>query len=191
MPPSLATLPAFERDSHDVTAIVETPRGHRSKLKYDPERRLFTLHRLLPEGMVFPYDFGFIPSTHAEDGDPLDVLILVDEAQFPGCVVPARLVGVIEAEQTEPEGEVVRNDRLIAVATSSIRYRDVHELSDLPAEMMEQIETFFGMSAEASGKHFFPRGRKGARRAQTLLDDARRHAKRARRRSGAGRSKAG
>src|SRR3979411_392170 len=97
--------------------ILETPKGSRNKFNYDPDSCLFMLGGVLPEGMVFPYDFGFIPSTLGDDGDPLDILILMDEPVIPGCIVRARLVGAIEAQQKEKDEGWTRNDRLIAVAT--------------------------------------------------------------------------
>jgi len=86
------------------------------KLAYDPDRDAFVLRKILPEGMSFPFDFVFIPSTAGDDGDPLDVLVLIDAPVAPGTIVPSRLIGVIEATQTEKDGESVENDRLIAIA---------------------------------------------------------------------------
>jgi hypothetical protein len=106
-----------------VVAVVETPRASRNKFNYDPEIGAFRLKRVLPLGSTFPYDFGFIPSTRAEDGDPLDVLLLVDEPAPVGCVVHVRLLGVIEAEQRELDGRRVRNDRLIAAGATPISTR--------------------------------------------------------------------
>ncbi len=105
-----ARLAAFVESSHDLNVIIETPKGSRNKFKYDEEFGLFRLSGLLPVGAVFPFDFGFVPSTAGEDGDPLDVLLLMDEPAFAGCLVTSRLIGVIEAEQTE-EGKAERNDR--------------------------------------------------------------------------------
>src|SRR6202012_5696238 len=106
-------------DKHDLTVvIIEKPKGSRNKYAYDPEERIFELTRVLPAGMEFPYDFGFVPSTIGGDGDPIDVLVLMDEPAFPGCVLLVRLLGVMKAEQTE-HGKTNRNDRLIAVAETS------------------------------------------------------------------------
>src|SRR5919202_2577365 len=115
---ALAHLEPFDAASGEVNVIIETPKGSRNKFKYDEQRGLFKLSGVLPAGAVFPFDFGFVPSTRGEDGDPLDVLVLMDEPAFAGCLVPSRLIGVIEAEQTE-EGTTERNDRLIAVAANS------------------------------------------------------------------------
>ena len=124
---------AIDGDGKFVNVIVETPRGCRNKFKYEPDLGRFTLHTVLPAGAAFPYDFGFIPGTKADDGDPIDVLVLMDEPAFAGCVVPARLIGVIEAEQTE-KGKTVRNDRLVAVAKNAHDYRDLRTLTDLECE---------------------------------------------------------
>jgi inorganic pyrophosphatase len=92
--------------------------------------------------MMFPYDFGFIPDTKADDGDPLDVLILSDEPMFPGCEVECRIVGVLRANQRE-NGKQNRNDRFIAVAEGSVLYAKVNQLSDFEASVLQQIEQFF------------------------------------------------
>jgi inorganic pyrophosphatase len=124
-----------------VATIVESARGSRIKYKYDEGTRRFTLSKILPEGMVFPYDFGFFPDTKSPDGDPLDVLILNDEPTFPGCEIDCRIIGVIQAMQTE-RGERKRNDRLIA-ANASIQFAELKEISDLPSALLKQLLEFF------------------------------------------------
>ncbi len=99
-PGRLTHLDARDFESGDLNVIIETPKGSRNKFKFDEKLGIFTLKHVLPLGAVFPFDFGFIPSTRGEDSDPLDVLVLMDEPAFAGCLVPARLLGVIEAEQT-------------------------------------------------------------------------------------------
>jgi inorganic pyrophosphatase len=125
-----------------VEIVIETPKGSRNKYAYDPAKRAFKLSKVLAEGMMFPYDFGFVPGTKSADGDPLDVLVLMDEPTFPGCRLDCRLIGVLEAEQEE-EGKMVRNDRLIAVATQTIRYVEVEHIRDLNETILRQIEAFF------------------------------------------------
>jgi inorganic pyrophosphatase len=110
----LTQLPAWNPDSGLLNVVVDTPKGHRNKYKYDETQGLWRLSKVLPLGASFPFDFGFVPSTRGEDGDPVDVLVLLDEPSFPGCIVPARLIGILEAEQTQ-EGKTIRNDRLVAV----------------------------------------------------------------------------
>ena len=96
-----STVRKAPQNSSTLDVIIETPKGSRNKLKYEPENRKFKLSKIMPEGMMFPYDFGFVPGTKAEDGDPLDVLVLTDDALFPGCLVDCLLIGLIEAEQEE------------------------------------------------------------------------------------------
>jgi inorganic pyrophosphatase len=138
-PSKLAALNSKQKDI--VQVVIETPRGSRNKYAFDPKQRVFTLKKVLPEGMVFPHDFGFIPSTQADDGDPLDVLLLMDQPAFPGCVVEARLIGVIEGEQVQ-DGNGERNDRLLAVAESSHTHSGVRSIKDLNPSLLEEIEKF-------------------------------------------------
>jgi inorganic pyrophosphatase len=122
----------------------------------------------MPLGSSFPYDFGFRPSTAGDDGDPLDVLLLMEEPAFPGCVVHARLLGVIEADQTQ-DGKKLRNDRIIAVATECNTYGKIESLNNLGASMLGQIEHFLVSYNEMRGKRFHPLGRFGTRRAERLI----------------------
>jgi inorganic pyrophosphatase len=166
----LSRLPSFD-DEGNVQAIVEATRGSRNKFKYDPDARIFRLDSVLPAGAVFPFDFGFVPSTKGEDGDPIDVLILMEEPAFVGAVVPARLVGAIQAEQTE-EGETFRNDRLISIATTSHMFRGIDAIDALPPNLVDEIEHFWISYNEIKGKTFKPIGRVGARGAKHLVNEA-------------------
>jgi inorganic pyrophosphatase len=171
-------LQTYSDDSKKtVYTVVETVRGSRNKYKWDAELEAFTLSGVLYAGASFPYDFGFVPSTLAEDGDPVDVLLLMDEAAFVGAVVAARVVGVIEAEQTE-ERETTRNDRLIAVAEKSQLYRDVQTLDDLSEAVLDGIVHFFVSYNAFRGKTFTPLGRYGPKRAAVLIDEGVRRARR-------------
>jgi inorganic pyrophosphatase len=123
----------------------------------------------LPLGASFPYDFGFVPSTLGGDGDPLDVLLLMEEPAFVGCLVPTRLIGVIEAEQRERDGRAERNDRLIGVARKSRLYEDVESLKELSETIVDEIEHFFVSYNDARGKVFTPQDRSGPKRARALL----------------------
>ena len=129
--------------STSVQVVVETPRGSRNKYKFDERTERMKLSKVMPEGMVFPYDFGFFPETRGEDGDPLDVLILCDEPTFPGCQIDSRLVGAILANQRSAGQKEMRNDRIIAVAEASVLYASVQDLSDLEPMVLKQIEEFF------------------------------------------------
>jgi len=167
--PNLQGMGPFDDEGH-LNVIVETPKGSRNKLSYDPERDLFKLKKVLPTGASFPFDFGFLPGTKGEDGDPLDVLLLLDEATPTGCLVLARLIGVIEAEQTEKGGKVERNDRLIAVAEVSKTHGPVKELSDLPKQLLDEIQHFFISYNAEAGKEFKPHKRSGPERARKLVE---------------------
>jgi inorganic pyrophosphatase len=162
-------LNTFDADDADIiNAVIETPMESRNKFKYDEELGFFALSGVLPQGMMFPHAFGFVPRTRASDGDPEDVLVVMDEPTFTGCVVPSRLLGVIEAEQTE-DGKTVRNDRLIAVAARSRDYSDVQTLDDLNNNMLKEIEQFFVNYNREKGKKFKVLARKGPQQAFKLL----------------------
>jgi inorganic pyrophosphatase len=155
-----------------LNVIVETPRGSRNKFSYEPELGLFRLGKQLPAGAVFPFDFGFVPSTRSGDGDPLDALVLIDTATFPGCLVRARLLGVMLGRQTGRSGRTVDNPRLIAVGTKSNEYDGVRTLRDLPDALVDEIEYFFVSYNAASGKVFKPMGRYGRKGARSVLSAA-------------------
>src|ERR1051325_9742394 len=155
----------------EVNVIIETPKGHRNKYNYDEETGLFKLGGVLPSGAFFPFDFGFVPSTVGGDGDPLDVLVLMDEPAFAGCLVSVRLVGVIEAEQTERDGETTRNDRLIGVAAESRLHKGVRTVKGLGPALLDEIEHFFVSYNEFKGKRFEPLARSGPKRATELVEE--------------------
>ncbi|HEY0369939.1 MAG TPA: inorganic diphosphatase [Chthoniobacterales bacterium] len=166
-------LPLFDDETRNLLVIVDTPKGSRNKFAWNEDRELFELSGVLPAGAVFPYDFGFIPQTRGGDGDPVDVLVLMDEPAFSGCLVEARLLGVIEAEQTE-EGETTRNDRLIAVSAKSRIHADLKSLDDLNEKLVDEIEHFFVSYNAAKGKQFKPLGRYGPDRARELVEKSKR-----------------
>ncbi len=167
---NLVQLDTWDADSGAANVVIETIQGSRNKFKYEPERESFTISKILPAGAVFPFDFGFIPSTLGDDGDPLDVLVLIDVPAFPGCRIPCRLVGVLEARQTE-EGKTKRNDRLIAVALASHDHRDVHSIKDVNQHLLKEIEHFFISYNEMEGKQFKPLGWHGPKRAKRLAEE--------------------
>jgi inorganic pyrophosphatase len=163
-------------DTATIDVVVETPAGSHNKLKFDPDVGAFRLSRVLPAGMAFPYDFGYVPETSADDGDPLDVLLLLDAPVPTGCHVEARLIGVLEAEQREKDGKVVRNDRLIGVAVESTTREGLRELDDVDPALLHQIEAFFGQYNRLEGKEFRVRHRRGPRAARDVVRRARRPA---------------
>src|SRR5258708_32068542 len=143
-----------------LQVIVETPKGSRNKFSFDPEQEIFCLKKVLPAGMSFPYDFGFLPKTVADDGDPIDVLLLMDEPASPGVLVPSRLIGVIEGEQVEGKKKT-RNDRLVAIADANHMYANIRKLSDLPKQFLRELEDFFVNYHPLQGKEYKLLGSKG------------------------------
>src|SRR6186997_2418345 len=137
----IISLGAFDENG-ELNVVIETPKGSRNKYTFDEKLNLFKLGGILTLGASFPFDFGFIPNTLGGDGDPLDLLILMDAPTFVGCLVRARLIGVITAEQTE-RGKTERNDRLVAVAIKSRRHKQVREIRELSRALLAEIEHFF------------------------------------------------
>jgi inorganic pyrophosphatase len=139
-----------------LNVVVETPKGCHYKYHYNAESQTFEVKKSLPLGMAFPFDFGFLPNTKAGDGDPTDVLILSDEPSFPGCVVPCRAIGILNATQKEKSGRTVRNDRVIAVADASIMFESINKITQLNDIVRGQLETFFIYYNQLEGKEFKP-----------------------------------
>lgn len=152
--------PPFIENSTNINAVIETPKGSRNKYVYDESSDTFKLKKALPAGMVFPFDFGFIPSTIAEDGDPMDILVLTDAPTFPGCLVEAIVLGIIKVEQMKG-GEKVRNDRVVAVQVDSRLYSSAQNIDDLPEGLIKEIVNFFASYNQVSEDAFTPLGNEG------------------------------
>ena len=148
----IEVLPAFNENNGSVNTIIETPKGSAIKYSYSHQSGLFRAKRILPHGMVFPFNFGFVPSTLAEDGDPLDMLIVNEEPFICGCLVKTRLLAVIEAEQTEG-GKMVRNDRIVATAIDEETPPEFVSLL-LDDARIRQIVFFFASYNRINGKDF-------------------------------------
>ena len=168
------------RDPDDpdvVQVIIETPKGSRNKYAFDPEQRIFELKKVLPAGMVFPYDFGFVPSTVAEDGDPTDVLVLMDEPAFPGCLLRCRLIGIIEGREGKKK-KWERNDRVVAIEIQNYSYSHVKHIKDLGKEFIAELEDFFVNYHQLSGKAYRILDVRGPSEARKRIKDGMRRAKR-------------
>ena len=127
-----------------MNAVVETPGGSAQKFTYDPESRFFKLKKWLPAGMYFPYDFGFIPGTKGEDGDPLDIVIIAEFSSFPGCMIECKLIGGIKGNQSDGKSKkMIRNDRFFAVPLASVVFEKVRSMKDLNPELVNQLGEFF------------------------------------------------
>jgi inorganic pyrophosphatase len=178
-PSRLQSLDPKDKDKNDnalIQVVIETPKGSRNKYDFDSEEKVFRLKKVLPAGMTFPYDFGFIPRTLAEDGDPVDVLVLMDEPAFPGCVLKCRLIGVIEGEQGDGKDKE-RNDRVVAVEKDNHSFADINHLDDLGKEFLRELEQFFVNYHSLSDEEFRVLGAKGPKQAMKRIEEGMRAAK--------------
>ncbi len=138
----LARLPARDPQGA-VRVVVESPRGALVKLKYDVALGAMSVSRPLPLGLAYPYDWGFVPGTRAQDGDPLDALVYWDVASYPGIVIPCRAVAVVRLEQDSKTNGRVRNDRVLAVPVKHSRGDGITSPDDLPSRVKDEIAQFF------------------------------------------------
>src|SRR5436853_2083715 len=164
---NLLKLPAIDKDGN-VHVVVETPRGARAKLTYDPELRVFTLSKSLMTGLTYPHDWGFIPSTTAEDGDPVDALVIHDAATFPGLVMKCKVIGVLEVLESKKSGKQ-RNDRIMAVPVNSHSEQGLRDVRQLSKQVRQQLEKFFVGTAELQSKTLKCLGWRGPKRALRLV----------------------
>ncbi len=141
-----------------VKVIVETPKGSTEKYDYDPESGFFKMNKVLPAGMAFPYDFGFITHTKGEDGDPLDIVIISEFKTFPGCLMECKVIGAIKATQTERNRIKVRNDRFIGIPEKSQVFASVNSWQDIERRVILDIQDFFVHYNALAGKIFKPLG---------------------------------
>ena len=160
--------PFAASDQELLRVVIETPKGSRNKFAFNADDRVFELKKVLPAGMAFPCDFGFVPSTEADDGDPVDVLVLMDEAAFPGCVLKCRPIGVIQGEQGDKRKKI-RNDRIIAVEKDAHSWADVKTVRDLGKQFIQELEQFFVNYHRLSGEQYRVLGLKGRQQARKLV----------------------
>ena len=164
-------IPPREAGSGRVHVVIDTPAGSRNKYKYDEDLDVFRISRVLPRGAAFPYDFGSIPGTRAEDGDALDVLVLHLAPAFPGCLVTVKLIGILHAEQREGS-KIIRNDRLIGVVDTPVNPARLEDLQQLDNEDLRAIEHFFSSYNAFQGRPFDIRSRGGSGDAMQTLERA-------------------
>jgi len=155
-------------DKQILRVVIETPKGSRNKFAFNVDDHVFELKKVLPAGMAFPYDFGFVPSTKADDGDPVDVLVLMDEPAFPGCVLKCRPIGVIQGEQGDKKKKV-RNDRIIAVEQDAHSWADIKTVDDLGKQFVRELEEFFVDYHKLSGDQYRVLALKGPAQALKLV----------------------
>src|SRR3954447_21160311 len=178
----LHKLPVRSKDG-DVHVVVETPRGSAAKLEFDPDMQVFTLSKPLILGLTYPYDWGFIPSTEGDDGDPVDVLVMDDVATAPGLVLKCKIIGVLEVLQSEKGKKGIRNDRLIAVPRDSHREQADKDARDLPKQVRQEIEKFFVATDELEDKELKFLGWKSPKTGKRLIDDAAKKFRKSKRKS--------
>lgn len=168
----LTDLPhQLDAEAFTCRAIIETPHGSRAKFTYDEATGLFALGKLLPLGLAFPLDFGFVPSTLGGDGDPIDLLILA-EAEIPaGCLVTVRLLGSMEVEQWREAEPRVRNDRLIARLEESRAFAAVARMEQLGDRFCDELDAFFRAYKEARGQKYELLAVGGPERAVELIEE--------------------
>ena len=152
--------------------MVETPRGSRAKFEYDPKLKTFTLSKSLLTGLTYPHDWGFVPSTKADDGDPIDIMVVHDAATFPGIVLTCRVIGILQIEQ-KTKGKIERNDRLFAVPKDSHSEKALKDVSDLSKPILQELEKFFKATDELEDKTLTIIGWKGPKVAVQAIADAR------------------
>jgi inorganic pyrophosphatase len=147
---NLLNLPAFSDDG-DLHVVVETPRGSRAKLKYDPKLKSFTLSKSLLAGLSYPYDWGFVPGTISQDADAIDVMVIHDAASYPGLVLTCKIIGVLRVKQYK-NGKSERNDRVFAVPRASHAERDLTDVRRLSSAEREELGKFFIATDELEDK---------------------------------------
>jgi inorganic pyrophosphatase len=167
----LHDIPAVDPTTRLFNVVIDTPKGSRNKYKFDEDLGVFRLTRVLPAGMHFPYDFGSVPRSRAEDGDALDVLVLSEQATFPGCLLTVRLIGVLRATQLE-RGKRIRNDRLLGAVETPVNDSPCRSINELEPGLLHQIEQFFVSYNRVQGRTFRPTGRLGAAAARTMVRSA-------------------
>jgi inorganic pyrophosphatase len=168
--PNFINLPPFTEDG-DTLVVVETPRGSRAKFAYEATVDTFVLSKSLLTGLTYPYDWGFVPSTKADDGDPLDIMVIHDAATFPGIVLTCRIIGVLQIEQ-KSKGRAERNDRLFAVPRHSHSEQGLRDVRDLSKSIKQEFEKFFIATDELEDKKLEIIGWKGPKIAMKAIKDS-------------------
>jgi inorganic pyrophosphatase len=166
--PTLPHLP-WRDEKGRCRVVVETPRGALVKLKFEPDAGAFVLSHRLPRGIAYPYDWGFVPGTCADDGDPLDAMVLHDAPTWPGVVIPSIPIGLVRVVQRDRKRKTTRNDRVISVAADDPTWGDV---AALPKRVRDEIAAFFVTVGEQSHARVVVEGWRGPQAAWTAIERA-------------------
>jgi len=164
---SLVEIPAGADAPQLINVVVEIPKGSRNKVEYEAELQAFRLDRVLHSPIHYPGDYGFIPSTLSADGDALDILVLVSEPTFTGCLLSARPIGLLR--MTDEKGS---DEKVLAVPHKDPRYAEVHDLSDLPSHVVREIEYFFEVYKDLEGKETAVFGWEPVSEAYAVIEEA-------------------
>ncbi len=157
-------LPAGRDVPNLVNVIVESPKGSRNKYEYDKQTGAIVLDRVLYSSIHYPGDYGLIPQTYYEDGDPLDILVMVNEPTFSGCVIQARPIGLFRMkDRDEPD------DKILAVPASDPIFGDYHDIGDIPQHFLQEVAHFFAVYKDLEGVHVKTLGWEGAERAKQRI----------------------
>ena len=160
-------LPIGDAVPEEINVVVEIPQGSRNKYEYDKENNIFRLDRVLHSAIYYPGDYGFVPQTLAEDEDPLDVLILVVQPTFPGCLVTARPIGMLKMVDG---GQV--DDKVLAVPVGEPSYAGIHTISQIFPHTLRTIEHFFETYKHLEGKTTSTAGWEDAASARRTIQDS-------------------
>ncbi len=156
----------------ELRVVVESPRGSGIKFKYDSLMKAFTVSRSFALGITYPFDWGFIPGTRNEDGDPVDALVIHDASTYPGIVLPCRVLGMIMINQKEgTHGKFFSNHLIIAMPVWHDRLGELKTANDLPVRIREELKTFFQTTTFFTEKKLIFKGW-GSPRAATQLVNA-------------------
>jgi inorganic pyrophosphatase len=155
-------------DKENLNVIIETPKGSRIKYAYDHKSDIMKVRHELPEGYSFPVNFGFIPGTKGDDGDPLDVLVILNGTAISGCLISCRILGALTAEQTK-NGKTIRNDRILAVPAGMKAYDHIQSIDDLDKNFLDALSGFFVAYNQARDVKFTPLKSVNATKARTII----------------------
>ncbi len=166
---NLEKLESFSEDKKKINVIIESPRGSAYKFDYDTKTGCFKLFKELQTGTVFPFDFGFIPGTIGDDGDPLDVMVLMEKSLFSGCLVECKIIGVVEVSEKHKGKKTIRNDRFMATPDVTRIFRKIHSVKELDPDIMDDIMGFLKYYTKEDNKHIEILGVKGPDKALALI----------------------
>jgi inorganic pyrophosphatase len=165
-------VPSFDQESNAVNVVITAPRGSTCERKFDLATRDFLSGKMLPQGVVFPFDYGFIPSTETSDSSPLEVMMFLEEPSNVGLIVPAQLIGVIQSEETQG-GQVIRKNRLLALLETYYNPFRFYSLDEWDSHLIAEIEHFFTRKSALEGRLFHCVAHGGPEKAFRLVEQCR------------------